>query len=93
MVGPSGTPGRGRPQVTGRFRSEANGTAYPVTGQVLAESPQKARFTIKFPRTEQEYEAFLWTEGKNLMAGSFTMDDRTFGFFAVREGAKVPAQE
>ena len=62
-----------------------------MTGQVSAESPQKARFTIKFPRTEQEYDAFLWTEGKNVMAGSFTMSDRTFGFFAVREGTKLAA--
>ena len=80
-------------QVTGRFRSEANGTSYPVTGQVSAESPQKAQFTIKFPRTEQEYVAFLWTEGKSVLAGSFTMIDRSFGFFAVREGAKIAPPE
>jgi hypothetical protein len=79
--------------VTGRFRSEANGTSYPVTGQVSEESPQKSQFTIQYPRTEQVYDAFLWTEGKNLMAGSFTMNDRAFGFFAVREGTKVPAPE
>lgn len=79
--------------LTGRFRSEANGTSYPVTGQVLADSPQKAQFTIKFPRVEQEYDAFLWTEGKNVLAGSFTMQDRTFGFFAVREGTRPPAPE
>jgi len=79
--------------LTGRFRSEANGTSYPVTGQVLAESPQKAQFTIKFPRIEQEYDAFLWTEGKNVMAGSFTMQERSFGFFAVREGTRPAAPE
>lgn len=79
--------------LTGRFRSEANGTSYPVTGQVLAESPQKAQFTIKFPRVEQEYDAFLWTEGKNIMAGSFTMQDRSFGFYAVREGTRLAPPE
>lgn len=72
-------------QITGRFRSEANGTSYAVAGQVSAESPQKATFTVKFPRTEQEYDAYLWTEGKNVLAGSFTMTDRTYGFFARRE--------
>ncbi len=75
-------------QVTGRFRSEAQGTSYPVNGLVSAESPQKIEFTIKFPRTEQEYTGFLWSEGKNVLAGSFTMTDRTFGFFAVRERAE-----
>jgi hypothetical protein len=80
-------------QVTGRFRSEANGTSYPVTGRVSTESPQKAVFTVKFPRTEQEYDAYLWTEGKNVLAGSFTMLDRAFGFFAVREGTRAPQAE
>ena len=45
----------------------------------------KATFTIAFPRTEQVYEAFLWTEGKNAMAGTFTMQGRTYGFVATRE--------
>src|SRR5205807_620722 len=69
-------------QVTGRFRSEANGTSYPVTGQVSAETPHKLVFTVKFPRSAQAYEAYLWTEGKTALAGTFTMLDRTFGFFA-----------
>jgi len=73
--------------VSGRFRSEANGTAYPVTGQVATDPPHKATFTVKFPRTEHEYEAYLATEGKNSLAGTFTTRGRTFGFFAVREGA------
>src|SRR5207237_1441083 len=34
-------------RITGRFRSEPNGTSYPVTGQVSADHPQKARFTVK----------------------------------------------
>lgn len=76
--------------ISGRFRSEPNGTSYPVTGQVTPESPQKATFTIKYPRTEQAYEAYLWTEGKNVLAGSFLMEELTFGFFAVREGVKPP---
>ncbi len=76
-------------QITGRFRSEANGTTYPVTGEVTPESPQKALFKVKFPRTTQEYAAYLFTEGKNELAGSFVMDERTYGFHAVREGAKA----
>ena len=71
-------------QLSGRFRSEANGTSYPVKGQVSAETPQKAAFTIKFPRSEQQYDAFLFSAGKTTLAGSFLMGDRPFGFYAIR---------
>ncbi len=80
-------------QISGRFRSEVNGTSYPVKGQVSADSSQKAQFVIKFPQTEQEYDGWLWTEGKNVLAGSFTMRERTYGFFAIREGARVVPQD
>jgi hypothetical protein len=81
-------PGQGR-QLHGRFRSEPGGTSYPVAGEVSPEVTNKASFTIKFPRTEQVYEAYLWTEGKNALAGSFQMLDRRFGFVAVREGVRL----
>lgn len=71
--------------VSGRFRSEPNGTSYPVMGEVDATIPQKVGFRIKFPRTEQEYTGYLWTEGKTALAGTFVMLERTFGFYAVRE--------
>src|SRR4029077_16521256 len=74
--------------VTGRFRSDLNGTAYPVEGQVAADVPQKITFTVKYPRTKQEFEGLLWTEGKGAMAGTLTMLGRGFGFFAVREGGQ-----
>lgn len=80
-------------QITGRFRSEANGMSYPVTGQVAVDPPNKANFAVKFPRTEQEYDAFLWTEGKNAIAGTFVMTERVFGFVAIREGRKLGAEE
>lgn len=75
--------------ISGLFRSEPNGTAYPVRGQVAADSPAHATFTVKFPRTEQEYDARLWSDGKWALAGTFVMLDRTFGFFAVREGVNI----
>jgi hypothetical protein len=74
--------------VTGRFRSDLNGASYPVEGQVGAEAPQKIAFRIKFPRAHQDYEGLLWTEGKGAMAGTLTMLNRAFGFFAVREGGR-----
>ena len=48
--------------------------------------PNKVEFAVELPRTRQEYEALLWVEGKGAMAGSMTMLDRPFGFFALREG-------
>jgi hypothetical protein len=77
--------------ISGQFRSEPGGTSYPVRGQVAADVPNKATFTVKLPRTEHEYDARLWTEGKWALAGTFVMLDRTFGFFAVREGMTLPS--
>jgi hypothetical protein len=74
--------------VSGRFRSDLNGAAYPVSGQVAADVPHKVAFTVKFPRTRQDYEGYLWTEGKGALAGTLTMLDRAFGFFALREGGR-----
>jgi hypothetical protein len=72
--------------VSGQFRSDLNGTTYPVGGQVAADVPQRIQFTITYPRTRQEFDALLWTEGKGAMAGTLTMLDRSYGFFALREG-------
>ena len=45
--------------------------------------------TVKFPRSEGEFEGYLWTDGKGAMAGTFRLLDRTFGFFALREGGRA----
>lgn len=74
--------------VSGRFRSDLNGTAYPVDGRAGADVPHKVAFRIKFPRTQQDYEGYLWTEGKGALAGTVTMLDHAFGFFAIREGGR-----
>jgi hypothetical protein len=79
----------GAGMVSGRFRSDLNGTAYPVTGKVSAEVPHRISFTVKYPRTEQEFEGLLWTEGKGALAGTLTMLGRVYGFFAVREGGRL----
>jgi len=75
-------------KVSGRFRSDLNGTSYEVEGQVDRESPPKAQFAIRFPRTRQEYEGLIWTEGKGAMAGTMRMLGRPYGFFSIREGGR-----
>lgn len=76
-------------EVSGRFRSDLRGTSYTVDGRVSREFPQKIAFAIRYPRTRQDFEGLLWTEGKGAMAGTLTMLDRTYGFFAIREGGHV----
>ncbi len=80
-VGPKGV-------VNGRFRSDLHGTAYAATGQVVAEAPGKVRFSVALPRARQEFDGYLFGEGKGAMAGTLTLLDRTFGFFAIREGGR-----
>jgi hypothetical protein len=78
--------------VSGRFRSDSSGAAYPVSGHVAADVPHKISFRVKYPRTQQDFEGFLWTEGKGAMAGMLTMLDRAYGFFAVRDGGRIVSE-
>jgi hypothetical protein len=75
--------------VSGRFRSDLNGSAYPLAGQVAPDVPHRVTFRVKFPRTQQDYEGYLWTEGKGALAGTLTMLDHAYGFFAIREGGRI----
>ena len=75
--------------VTGRFASDLQGTTYPVTGQVAADRPGKLLFDVGVPRARLEFDALLFGEGKGAMAGTVNLLDRTFPFFAVREGGRV----
>jgi hypothetical protein len=78
----------GRGVVIGQFRSDLHGTTYPVSGQVAADVAQKVFFAIKYPRARQEFEGFLWAEGKGAIAGTASLNDRPVGFFAIREGGR-----
>jgi len=75
--------------VSGSFRSDKNGTAYPVTGKAGDSAPQRIRFDIKFPRAQQSYEGLIWSEGKNVIAGTLSMLDHPYSFVAVREGTSL----
>ena len=75
--------------VTGSFQSDASGSAFPVTGKVDPQLHQKVQFAIQFPRARQDYQGVLWTEGKQVMAGTLAMLGQDFSFVAVREGSKL----
>jgi hypothetical protein len=79
--------------ITGRFASDQTGTSYPVTGQVGPEAPERVHFAITFPRSRQDFDGRLWTEGKGAMAGSMTMLNHDYGFFAVREEARFAPED
>jgi hypothetical protein len=78
----------GRGVVVGQFRSDLHGTSYPVSGQVATDVAQKVFFAIKYPRARQEFEGYLWAEGKGAIAGVASLNERSVGFFAIREGGK-----
>jgi hypothetical protein len=78
----------GRGVVTGQFRSDLHGTTYPVSGQVTSDVAQKVLFAIKYPRARQEFEGYLWAEGKGAIAGVASLNERAVGFFAIREGGR-----
>jgi hypothetical protein len=75
--------------VSGSFRSEKNGTAYAVAGKAGEGAPQRIRFEIRFPRARQDYEGLIWSEGKNVIAGTVSMLDHPYSFVAVRHGASL----
>lgn len=75
--------------VSGQFRSDTHGSSYPVSGQVAADEPNRVALTIKFPRSHADLDGRLWTDGKGAIAGTFRLQERPFGFFAVREGGRI----
>jgi ubiquinone/menaquinone biosynthesis C-methylase UbiE len=79
--------------VTGSFRSDQTGSSYRVSGQVAPETPALVKFAITFPRSQQDFDGYLWSEGKGALAGTSTLVNRTFGFFAVREGGRVAPED
>jgi hypothetical protein len=74
--------------IVGQFRSDRHGTTYSVSGQVSAEAAKKVFFAIKYPRARQEFEGYLWAEGKGAIAGVASLNERPAGFFAIREGGR-----
>ena len=75
--------------VSGRFRSDRNGSVYPVSGRIPADLTRRIEFEIKFPRTRQVFDGLLWTEEKNVFAGTVQILEHPYSFVAVREGAAL----
>jgi hypothetical protein len=69
--------------VTGAFTSDKDGEKYDVTGKIGM--PQHSiQFTIKYPRTEETFQGWLFTGDGKALTGSSRMLDHDAGFYAVR---------
>jgi hypothetical protein len=70
-------------EIAGHYISDKDGQKYEVYGKVGM--PRYAvQFTIKFPRTEQQFQGWLFTGDGKYLTGSSRMQEREAGFVAVR---------
>ncbi|HEV3143136.1 MAG TPA: hypothetical protein VGZ47_04550 [Gemmataceae bacterium] len=69
--------------ISGTFVTDLDGREYDVSGSVSKPS-HKILFTIKFPRTEEAFEGYMFTGNGKAIAGTSKLEDREGGFYAVR---------
>ena len=74
-------------RASGTYRSDETQSNYPVTGRITGQ-PHHMKLQIQFDNAVLDLDAFLWTKDKSAMAGTATLAERTFGFFAVRAEAE-----
>jgi hypothetical protein len=70
-------------EISGSYISDKDGEKYEVKGK-LGMPQYHLEFTVKFPRTEQVFQAWLFTGDARALTGSSRMLDREAGFYAVR---------
>ncbi len=73
-----------RGSVQGRFVSQQTGTAFEAIGKVQAATPHRLRLLIKFANSEQMFDLYLWTAGKQTMAGTTQLQGQRYGVVARR---------
>jgi hypothetical protein len=69
--------------VTGAYYSDKDGAKYEIHGK-LGSPSYSIQFTIKFPRSEQVFQGWLFTGDAKALCGSSRMQDREAGFYAIR---------
>jgi hypothetical protein len=70
-------------EVTGAYYSDKDGRKYEVHGRI-GNPKQSVQFTIVFPRTEQQFQGWLFTGDGKAITGSSRLQERETGFYAVR---------
>ncbi|HLW68503.1 MAG TPA: hypothetical protein VKS79_24505 [Gemmataceae bacterium] len=69
--------------ITGTFVTDLDKREYDVSGSV-SKPNHKILFTIKFPRTEEAFEGYMFTGDGKAIAGTSKIEDREGGFYALR---------
>ncbi|HWG41404.1 MAG TPA: hypothetical protein VN688_01365 [Gemmataceae bacterium] len=69
--------------VSGSYYSDKDGAKYEVHGRISMPK-HSIRFTIKFPRSEQTFQGFLFTGDGQIIAGTSRLAEREAGFYAKR---------
>jgi hypothetical protein len=70
-------------EVTGAYYSDKDGEKYEVQGKV-GMPPHTITFTVKFPRSVQVFQGWLFTGDARVLTGSSRLLEREAGFYAVR---------
>lgn len=70
-------------KVSGSYYSDKDGSKYPVSGQIG--TPKHAiQFAVKFPRSEEHFQGFLFTGDGQAITGTARLQGRETGFYAKR---------
>ncbi|HEY1860789.1 MAG TPA: hypothetical protein VGG61_10565 [Gemmataceae bacterium] len=69
--------------VTGDYYTDKDGQKYEVKGKI-GTPVHSIQFTIKFPRTAEVFDGFLFTGDGKAITGTSRMEERPAGFYAVR---------
>lgn len=70
--------------VSGEYVSDASGRSYEVFGKV-GTPRHTIQFTVRFPQTEQTFQGWMFTHEGKYITGWTKMQEREFGWFAVRQ--------
>ena len=74
---------KGDGAVTGDYFSDKDGQKYEVFGKI-GPAKHTVQFTIKFPRTQQVYQGWMFTGDGRVLTGFSRLQDRETGFYAER---------
>lgn len=69
--------------IDGAYYSDRDGQKYEVKGKVGA-LPFNVQFTIKFPRTEQTFQGWMFTGDGKAIVGTSRIIQHETGFYAIR---------
>ena len=69
--------------ISGSYYSDKDGAKYPVSGRI-GTPKHSIQFTIKFPRSVETFQGFLFTGDGQAITGTSRLQERETGFYARR---------